>query len=108
LTVLYRHCLFTVFPSIYEGWGLPVSESLTHGKFCLASSAASIPEAGGEFCEYLDPWNVPLWTQRLAFYFAHQSAVQEKEKIILQNYKPHTWLEAASSIVSAADSLGET
>jgi glycosyltransferase involved in cell wall biosynthesis len=108
LTLLYRHCLFTVFPSIYEGWGLPVSESLTHGKFCLASSAASIPEAGGEFCEYLDPWNVPLWTERLAFYFAHQSAVQEKEKIILQNYKPHTWLEAASSIVLAVDSLAET
>jgi len=108
LTMLYRHCLFTVFPSIYEGWGLPVSESLTYGKFCLASSAASIPEAGGEFCEYLDPWDVPLWTERLAFYFAHQAALHEKENLIRQNYKPHTWLEAASRIVSAAEALKRT
>jgi len=108
LTLLYRHSLFTVFPSIYEGWGLPVSESLTHGKFCLASSAASIPEAGGEFCEYLDPWDVPLWTERLAFYFSHQAELQEKENLILQNYKPHTWLEAASSIVLAAEALKGT
>ena len=108
LTLLYHHCLFTVFPSIYEGWGLPVSESLTHGKFCLASSATSIPEAGGEFCEYLDPWDVPLWTERLAFYFADPSALQEREKFIRQNYKPHTWNDAASNIVSAAEALMET
>ena len=35
---LYEHCLFTVFPSLYEGWGLPVAESLMNGKFVLASS----------------------------------------------------------------------
>lgn len=108
LTLLYHHCLFTVFPSIYEGWGLPVSESLTHGKFCLASSATSIPEAGGEFCEYLDPWDVPLWTERLAFYFAHQSALEERETFIRHNYKPHTWHDAVSSIVTAAEALMET
>lgn len=28
---LYRNCLFTVFPSLYEGWGLPVTESLLLG-----------------------------------------------------------------------------
>jgi hypothetical protein len=74
----------------------------------LASSAASIPEAGGEFCEYLDPWDVPLWTERLAFYFSHQAELQEKENLIRQNYKPHTWLEAASSIVLAAEALKGT
>lgn len=32
LTWLYKNALFSIFPSIYEGWGLPVSESLTLGK----------------------------------------------------------------------------
>ncbi len=105
LSLLYRHCLFTVFPSVYEGWGLPVSESLTHGKFCLASNAASIPEAGGEFCEYLDPWNVALWVERLAFYFTHQDVLTVRESHILKHYKPHTWLDAASNIVSAAETM---
>jgi len=46
LAWLYRRCLFTVFPSLYEGWGLPVAESLAVGKVCLASNASSIPEVG--------------------------------------------------------------
>src|SRR5262249_11931898 len=29
----YHSCLFTVFPSLSEGWGLPIAESLAHGKF---------------------------------------------------------------------------
>jgi glycosyltransferase involved in cell wall biosynthesis len=34
---LYRHCLLTLYPSVYEGWGLPVLESLQYGKVCLVS-----------------------------------------------------------------------
>jgi glycosyltransferase involved in cell wall biosynthesis len=34
----YRSCLFAVFPSLCEGWGLPIAESLAHGKFCVASN----------------------------------------------------------------------
>ena len=37
LAALYRGCLFTVFPSLYEGWGLPVTESLAFGKPCLVA-----------------------------------------------------------------------
>ena len=41
LAALYQGCQFTVFPSLYEGWGLPVTESLAFGKPCLASSATA-------------------------------------------------------------------
>ena len=52
---LYAGCLFTVFPSFYEGWGLPVSESLAFGRPCFASNATSLPEAGGNLARYFDP-----------------------------------------------------
>lgn len=52
---LYASCQFTVFPSHFEGWGLPVGESLWFGKPCLASNATSIPEVGGSHCRYFDP-----------------------------------------------------
>ena len=52
---LYRRCLFTLFPSHYEGWGLPVAEALAHGKCCIASNAASLPEVGGRLVDYHDP-----------------------------------------------------
>ena len=55
IRLAYQNCLFTVFPSYCEGWGLPISECLSFGKFCVASNATSIPEAGGKFCDYFDP-----------------------------------------------------
>ncbi|MDP8996060.1 MAG: glycosyltransferase family 4 protein [Pseudomonadota bacterium] len=54
---LFKHCLFTAYPSLYEGWGLPVGESLWFGKSCLTSSTSSMPEAGGDMCLYVDPAN---------------------------------------------------
>lgn len=55
LAALYGHCLFTVFPSFYEGWGLPIGESAWFGKYCVASNAASMPEVCGDLMGYIDP-----------------------------------------------------
>ena len=44
LAFLYKNCLFTVYPSFYEGWGMPISESLSAGKFCLTSGQGAIVE----------------------------------------------------------------
>lgn len=52
---LYSACLFTVFPSVLEGWGLPVGESLWFGKACAASNSSPIPEAGRDLCLYFSP-----------------------------------------------------
>jgi glycosyltransferase involved in cell wall biosynthesis len=52
---LYASCDFTVFPSLAEGWGLPVGESLWFGKVCAASNTTSIPEVGQDLCIYFDP-----------------------------------------------------
>ena len=57
LALLYRKCLLTMFPSWAEGWGLPVGESLAHGKICITSKAGAIPEVAGELADYLDPYN---------------------------------------------------
>ena len=55
LSTLYANCLFTLFPSFVEGWGLPIGESLAHGKVCIASNTTSIHEVGGDFVNYIDP-----------------------------------------------------
>jgi glycosyltransferase involved in cell wall biosynthesis len=58
LMALYRGCQFTLFPSLFEGWGLPVSESLALGRPCIASNRTSLPEAGGDLARYFDPENL--------------------------------------------------
>lgn len=58
LRYLYQNCLFTVFPSFIEGWGLPIGESLWNGKFCCASRSSSMPEVGGDLVDYFDPYDL--------------------------------------------------
>ncbi|HTL68152.1 MAG TPA: glycosyltransferase [Lacunisphaera sp.] len=45
LQAAYRACAFTVYPSLLEGFGLPVLESLQHGKPCVCSSRGALGEA---------------------------------------------------------------
>ncbi len=55
LTWLYQHCAFTVYPSFYEGWGLPIAESLAHGIPCLSSNTSSMPEIAADLMSFFDP-----------------------------------------------------
>lgn len=101
LVHLYRNAYFTVYPSLYEGWGLPVAESLAYGKFCLAANSASIPEVGGDLIEYLDPWNVPLWAERLRWYIEHPAALRDAEQRIRSHFQPTLWSTCAASILGS-------
>jgi len=91
LGLLYKNCLFTLFPSLYEGWGLPVRESLAWGKFCLSSNSSSLPEAGKNFVEYLDPIDTMEWMRKIKFFLENPEKVKEKEEYIRKNFKPRSW-----------------
>ena len=52
LVRLYRDCEFTVYSSEYEGWGLPVTESLYFGAPAVVARNSSLTEAGGELACY--------------------------------------------------------
>jgi hypothetical protein len=73
-------------------------ESLAAGKFCLASNAASLPEAGGPWAEYLDPWDLPAWTERLAHYMEHPEEVNSRNLRIAREFRAPTWGETAQAI----------
>jgi len=52
---LYRNARLFVFPSLYEGFGLPVLEALQCGCPVLLSNNSSLPEVGGNAAFYFDP-----------------------------------------------------
>lgn len=54
---LYSFCDVLTFPSVYEGFGVPVLESMQYKIPIAASNAASIPEVGGEACIYFNPYD---------------------------------------------------
>lgn len=55
LRALYQGADVFVFPSLYEGFGLPVLEAMTAGVPVVAARRAAIPEAGGDEIVYFDP-----------------------------------------------------
>ncbi len=55
---LYQAASLLLFPSLEEGFGLPVLEAMAHGLPVVASRAASLPEVGGDAALYADPHNV--------------------------------------------------
>ena len=58
MAALYRGANLMVYPSLWEGFGLPVMEAIACGTPIAASRAASIPEVGGEAAVYFDPCDV--------------------------------------------------
>jgi len=58
LVELYRHAVCLVYPSLYEGFGLPILEAMSLGCPVITSNVSSMPEVGGEAVLYVDPTNV--------------------------------------------------
>jgi glycosyltransferase involved in cell wall biosynthesis len=58
LAELYRRCAVFCYPSLFEGFGLPVLEAMAAGAAVLTSNVSSLPEVGGHAVEYADPLDV--------------------------------------------------
>ncbi len=55
LVAAYAGAVLSVYPSMVEGWGIPVQESLALGTPVVTSNTSAMPEAGGEHARYFDP-----------------------------------------------------
>jgi len=81
-----------IFPSLYEGWGLPPLEAMRLGCPVLASNAASIPEACGEAAAYFSPTNVEELVSTI-------KALPQKRAELIRSGKQHadafSWKKAA-------------
>ncbi|WP_409019915.1 glycosyltransferase [Brevundimonas vesicularis] len=98
LANLYKGCAFTLYPSSYEGWGLPVTESLCYGKPALLSDSSSLPEAGGEFADYFklgDQDGLVAKLEQLMFDAPYRKQRQDN---IVANFQPRPWRELGVEI----------
>lgn len=97
---LYRHARLTVYPSLDEGWGLPVAESLRYGVPCLAAAIPSVSEIAPGVLETLDPDDPVRWATRIEYYTVSTAARADYATRIASVYAPTDWSTSARELMS--------
>ncbi len=95
--------MFTVCPTLYEGWGLPVSESLGLGKICVSSDRASVPEVAGDCGVYINIDSVDDSLRVVRDLIRDDKARKKIEAKIRKDYVPVRWRVVAERVVAACD-----
>lgn len=100
LAYLYRNCLFTATVSLYEGWGLPIGESLGFGKTAVVADNSAMPEVGGDLVEYCNAQSVTSIADACRTLIAepdHRRALENK----IANTSLRGWDDVAADYIAA-------
>ena len=99
----YKNCAAFVFPSIAEGFGLPVIEAMHFGKPVFLSTHTSLPEIGGDAAFYFESFDPALMQQIFADGMAAFDAkMQEK---VIAHAKRFDWQQTAKTYLALYDEL---
>jgi glycosyltransferase involved in cell wall biosynthesis len=82
-----------LYPSLYEGWGLPIVEALQHRRPVIASNRGAVPEASMGVAQMLDPNDLDAWCDAVRL-------VGHSPRIETPSILPPTWDDAAANIRS--------
>jgi len=95
LAVLYRKALLYVFPSFYEGFGLPSLEAMANGCPVVSSNQTSLPEILGQAAIYFDPNNEDEMLKQIQNLINNKNLRQELVSRGYEQIKKYSWLECA-------------
>lgn len=104
LAALYRNCAFTVLPSLYEGFGLPIVESFAFGKPVIASTGGAIPEVVAGFSPCLDPLDEDAWYNEMRQWIVDRTPRDYFADKIRREYRLRSWQEATRDFFAAISS----
>jgi glycosyltransferase involved in cell wall biosynthesis len=101
LVSLYRCAIALVYPSLYEGFGLPTLEAMACGTPVIASRAASIPDVVGDAAILLDPMDIDAWTDAIVTVINDDGRRQQMRSIGLARASGFTWARTARMTLEA-------
>jgi len=103
LTELYRRCAVFCYPSLGEGFGLPVLEAMAAGAAVLTSNVSSLPEVGDDAVEYVDPWDVADIAAGLERLLDSPARRAELGALALERAREFSWVRFAERALAALE-----
>jgi glycosyltransferase involved in cell wall biosynthesis len=106
LKALYQHATAFIFPSIYEGFGLPPLEAMTCGCPVICSRIASLEEVCGDAVLYFDPINIKEIKNQINDLILNPALLSSLKQRGVNQVKQYTWHEAARNLMKILISKG--
>ncbi|MFK8184069.1 MAG: glycosyltransferase family 4 protein [Phormidesmis sp.] len=99
LPALLSHAIALVFPSLWEGFGLPVLEAMACGTPVIASKVASLPEVTGDAAYLIDPGNMQTMVGAMSAIATDNTTQQQLRKAGLQRVRAFSWEKTGQATV---------
>lgn len=109
LEALYASATALLFPSLYEGLGLPILEAMAHGCPVITSNTSSLPELAGEAAVLIDPQDARSLARAMVIMLRDKGQRENLIQLGLEQSKKFTWTDTAlKTIKTWTDLLGIT
>lgn len=95
LAKIYNLSSLFVYPSLYEGFGIPILEAIACGSCVLTSNVSSMPEVGGDSVVYVDPFNEKDLYEKLLYALKNDSFREKYIQKGLKRAKLFSWEKSA-------------
>lgn len=100
LAVLFKEALFYIFPSFYEGFGLPPLEAMAHGLPVLSSNQSCLPEILGRAADYFNPYDKTDFQTAIKNMISNQERRAELIQLGFDQAKKFSWDECAEMTIN--------
>jgi glycosyltransferase involved in cell wall biosynthesis len=104
-TGLYKNCSAFVFPSLYEGFGLPILEAQSLGVPIVTSNTASLPEVAGKGALYVNPYDTESIIKGMEAIVLDNRIRKELITRGFENVKKFSWQKSAEELLKVFSSL---
>ncbi len=97
---LYKNCFGFLYPSLYEGFGLPVLEAMGFGAAVITSTTTSLPEVAGEAAHYVDPFDLKSMSDAILKIALDNSYRKDLQKKALIRANQFSWQKSAQEVLN--------
>ena len=106
LAVLYRLAAVFVFPSLYEGFGLPPLEAMASGTPCVVSNVSSLPEVVGDAAVLVDPHDIDSIVDGLRCVLTNPARADNMRRKGLERAREFSWERSVARTLEVYKRIG--